>query len=328
MSENVAVAEPVKVQDNGVPASTTTTETAAASTAAKSSNVKSDASVLPESSDPAEILKQVEFYFSNENLPNDKFLYKLSLKNEGWVPIATICMFARMKRFRPVSAVVEALRGSKELLEVSEDGELVRRKIPLVEPKKEEKQDAFARSIYAKGFGEETATSQFDIEKFFETFGKFKQVRLRRDNDKKFKSSVFVEFASLEDAEKFLALDPKPKYNDVELLTMSKQAYVDMKAAEHGFTAHASGKNYRKFNAFKDDVHNNKKRRGGDNNNRNRNDNKRRRGPNDRNRERENKDKENKTTEDTQPSTDAAPSTEPATESAPAPAPVETAAEN
>lgn len=232
--------------------------------ATNKSNVVSDASVLPESQDPKEILKQVEFYFSDENLPHDKFLWRTSQKKDGWVPISTICQFARMRRFRPVSAVVEALRQSETLLEVSEDGEMVRRKAPLVEPKKEEKQNAFARSIYAKNFGEETKTSQFDIEKFFEQFGPLKQVRLRRTDDKKFKSSVFVEFANLEDAEKFLALDPKPKFSEElgELLTMSKQAYVDMKAAEHGFAANANGKRGgRKFNSFKEGASASNKRK-------------------------------------------------------------------
>lgn len=231
------------------------------------SNVISDASVLPESEDPKQILKQVEFYFSDENLPNDKFLWKTSQKKNGWVPISTICQFSRMRRFRPITAVVDALRQSETLLEVSEDGELVRRKVPLVEPKKEAKQDAFSRSVYAKGFGEETKTSQFDIEKFFEQYGAIKQVRLRRTDDRKFKSSVFVEFAKLDDAQKFLSLDPKPKFTEEtgELLTMSKQAYVDMKAAEHGFTANANGKrgSSRKFNAFKEGAANNNKRKGG-----------------------------------------------------------------
>lgn len=35
-------------------------------------------------------------------------------------------------------------------------------------------------------------------------------------------NSVFCEFSTADEAEKFLALDPKPKYGDNELLTMSK----------------------------------------------------------------------------------------------------------
>jgi len=263
----------------------------------KKSNVVSDASLLPESQDTQEILKQVEFYFSNENLPNDKFLWKTAQKNDGWVPISTIAMFSRMRRFRPVSVIVDALKESKELLEVSEDNELVRRKVPLVEPKKEEKQEAFIRTIYAKGFGEETPTSQFDIEKFFEQFGPVKQVRLRRSEDKKFKSSVFAEFAELEDAQKFLALDPKPKYDGQpeDLLTMSKQAYVEMKAEEYKFAANANGK-HRKFNAFRESQagNNSQKRKSNDNHRNHQQGDKRRRNnfKNNRNQEREKKDAE------------------------------------
>lgn len=228
-----------------------TAPVAATEEATKASNVVSDASKLPTSSIPEEILKQVEFYFSDQNLPNDRFLYTTAKSNDGWVPISTIACFSRMRRFQPFTAIVEALKQSKELLEVSEDNELVRRKIPLEEPKPEQKKNAFDRSIYAKGFGEETETTQFDLEKFFETFGAVKQVRLRRSDDKKFKGSVFVEFEKIEDADAFLALDPKPKYEEKELLAMSKKGYVDMKAAEHGFSNTAKGRKP-KFNAFKE----------------------------------------------------------------------------
>lgn len=113
---------------------------------------KFDPSVLPESSDAAEILKQVEFYFSDANLPRDKFLWTLTQsdpKNQGWVQISQIASFKRMQRFKPLEAIVEALRHSKELLEVSEDGTAVRRKIPLVKPTNEEFQELNNRIVYA-----------------------------------------------------------------------------------------------------------------------------------------------------------------------------------
>lgn len=210
------------------------------------SKVVSDPSKLPSSSDKAEILKQVEFYFSDENLPTDKFLWRLSQSNDGWVDIATIHSFKRMRRFQPEELVVEALKES-ELLEVSEGK--VRRRNAIVEPNQEEKKGAFQRTVYAKGFGAESETTQFDLEKFFEEFGKTRQVRLRRADDGQFKGSVFVEFAELESAEKFL--EAKPKFNGEELLLMSKQAYTEMKAAEHGFSSNANGSR-RRFNAFKE----------------------------------------------------------------------------
>lgn len=237
------------------------------------------------STDAGQILKQVEFYFSDQNLPKDKFLYKVTQQNNGWVPISTIASFSRMKKFRPVSAVVDALRQSKELLEVSEDGESVRRKLPLVEPKKEEIEAARARSIYAKGFPDESKGLQIELEKYFEGYAPVKEVRMRRTDDKKFKNSVFVEFSSVEDAKKFLEADPKPTYNGTELLTMSKNAYIEMKAAEHGFANNANGKRTKKFNAFRDQKKRNfDDRRGGRGG-----DNKRRKfdRPNNRNKEKE-----------------------------------------
>src|SRR5271156_6722036 len=92
---------------------------------------KFDPSVLPQSSDQAEIVKQVEFYFSDANLPRDKFLWNLTQadpKKQGWVPIRQIASFKRMQRFNPLENIVKALRTSEELLEVSEDGTFVRRK--------------------------------------------------------------------------------------------------------------------------------------------------------------------------------------------------------
>ena len=49
------------------------------------------------------VLKQVEFYFADANLPFDKFLFTLTRKDpEGWVPIDTIASFKRMKPMREV----------------------------------------------------------------------------------------------------------------------------------------------------------------------------------------------------------------------------------
>jgi len=205
-----------------------------------------DPSVLPQSSDPQEILAQVEFYFSDSNLPNDKFLWGLTQENDGWVPIATIASFKRMRRFQPVDAIPEALKQSENLLQVNEDGTKVRRKTPLV---RQVGSAAFDRSIYIKGFAEETTTMQIDLENFFKELGTVNQIRMRRDDDKKFKGSIFVEFGDVETAKKVLAMEEKPKWNDCELVYMSKKAYVDMKAAEYGGKFPERKK---KFNAFKE----------------------------------------------------------------------------
>lgn len=142
-----------------------------------------------------------------------------------------------MRRFQPFSAIVEALKESTVLTLVENDT-CVQRKIPLAkglenksmqEVEKVYEDEAMARSIYAKGFGEEKPSTQFDIEAFFSDYGLTNSVRLRRTNQKVFKGSVFVEFDSEITQKTFLALDPKPNWKGHSLEIKSKKQYCDDK---------------------------------------------------------------------------------------------------
>ena len=142
-----------------------------------------------------------------------------------------------MRHFQPLSAVVAALKESMAL-SVVEDDTAVQRKTPLpeglvgkpmVEIQKVHEDKSMARSIYAKGFGEEQPSTQFDIEAFFAQHGSTNSVRLRRAYDGSFKGSVFVEFDSEETQKAFLSLDPKPKWQSNELQIKSKKQYCDDK---------------------------------------------------------------------------------------------------
>jgi lupus La protein len=142
-----------------------------------------------------------------------------------------------MRHFQPFEAIVEAMREST-FLELCEDDTCVRRIDPLPssldngpDPNAIEifEDKAMPRSVYAKGFGEEKPSTQFDIENFFAEYGATNAVRLRRSEDKTFKGSVFVEFDSEETAKKFLELDPQPTYHGKDLQIMSKKEYCDKK---------------------------------------------------------------------------------------------------
>ncbi|XVE88370.1 hypothetical protein DITRI_Ditri19aG0064300 [Diplodiscus trichospermus] len=78
------------------------------------------------------IIKQVEYYFSDENLPTDKHMMSLIKKNkEGFVPISEISSFRKMKKLTgSFSSIVAALKESS-LLVVSSDGKKVKRRNPL-----------------------------------------------------------------------------------------------------------------------------------------------------------------------------------------------------
>ncbi|WVW87010.1 hypothetical protein I302_109066 [Kwoniella bestiolae CBS 10118] len=224
--------------------------------------------------------KQIYFYFSDSNLPVDKYFFSLTCCNtEGWVPLKTILTFKRMKEFQEIGQpfVVYALKkkiqeeGKDPLVVLSADGDNVRRKRPL-----EPNATAWTRSAYVKGFGEDDVegNKQEKIEKYFDQFGKINAVRMRRADLEekgpsgkgkgKFKGSVFVEFAYEQDMKSFLAKETIPKFTEdgEEMSKMSKDEYVKMKAKEKGIPdseIHRGGKtdakqrdSGRKFNAFKE----------------------------------------------------------------------------
>lgn len=182
---------------------------------------------------PADATLQVEFYFSDSNLPTDKFMWESTGGEENRpMPLKTIANFKRMRQFQPYSAIVAALRESDFLVvEGAEGEETVRRKTPYVSSTEAQKA-RLAASVYAKGFGDEEPSTQFDIEAFFSNYGHVKHVKLRRTAEELFKGSVFVEFASAEEADAFVKLDPKPTWKGHELIIMKKKDYLDEKTRQ------------------------------------------------------------------------------------------------
>lgn len=206
------------------------------------SNVKSRYDDQEATDDPAKIRKQVEFYFSDTNLRQDKFLFERvkGSKNEP-VDIKIIASFKRMQRFQPYTAIVNALKESTTLNVLNADkpnDEQVQRKEPLPEDLGTDHREVAAnyaqqsmhRSIYAKGFGEEDSGTQLKIEELFSMWG-VTAVRLRRLNDGHFKGSAFIEFPSEDEMQQFLELDEesKPKWEGKALQIMSKKAYCEKK---------------------------------------------------------------------------------------------------
>ncbi|KAG7441259.1 uncharacterized protein BT62DRAFT_956111 [Guyanagaster necrorhizus] len=199
-------------------------------------------------------VRQIEFYFADSNLPYDKFMWTLHAKDaEHWIPLNVVTSFKRMREYAHLLAKIpDALRAS-ELLEVDEAGKQVRRR---TEPK--EPVGQFERSIYAKGFGseDENPKLQSRLEDFFQFYGNTNEVRMRRDEAKKFKHSVFVEFTEMSGVEAFLNADPKPTWEGKDLVIMSKEDYCQMKVKEKGLTGKAAQFRKdlitrRKFDAFK-----------------------------------------------------------------------------
>ena len=166
----------------------------------------------------SKVRAQMEFYFSDSNLPRDKFLREtVEADPEGFVDISLLATFSRMRALlapfggphndETVAALVDLLRTSAELT-VSDDGKRVRR-TAAVRAREEIDKEVEARSVYASPFAM-TATID-EITAFFSQHATVRSVRLRRHiTSKDFKGSVFVELADAAACEKLVSAETAP----------------------------------------------------------------------------------------------------------------------
>lgn len=195
------------------------------------------------------IQKQVEFYFSDANLPKDKFMLEQISKNqEGFVAMELLSSFGRMKTLigdcegdDAIQLIKEAVKDSKVcVVGCDEDSKMIRRIEALPEGR-----DAIALSLYMKGFPLDSTLES--LEAFFAKITKngVAAIRMRRvlsKEDKPFKGSLFVEFHSEEECKEVLESSKKEalKCGETELLVMTKMEYFEGKDKKSGSSGSAS----------------------------------------------------------------------------------------
>lgn len=188
-----------------------------------------------------DIIKQMEYYFSESNLRRDKFLVQKIKENEdGWVELSVMLTFNRLKAMtEDTNVIVTALDKSPHgIVQISEDKLKVRRHPdnPLPEFNEERRKELQLRTAYAKGF---PLDSKIDvvIEYFNSNFPNVEQVQMRKyfdkDNTKKylFKGSVFATFTKKEYAEEFVS-KPDLKYEEKPLIRYMQTKYFEVKKQE------------------------------------------------------------------------------------------------
>ncbi|KAJ0181598.1 hypothetical protein K1T71_002320 [Dendrolimus kikuchii] len=200
---------------------------------------ESDENAEEETELDSSVIRQVEYYFSDSNLPRDKFLKEQIKLDDGWVPIEILTKFHRLARLSmDIEVIANALNKSTSgLLEVSEDKKKVRRnpEVPLPEFNEERRKELSKRTIYAKGFTKNASLDE--ILKFFKQFDEVENIVMRKyqeRNTKKriFKGSVFATFKTREQAEKFI--DTKGhKFEEAELLVLWQEDYIKQKQEEY-----------------------------------------------------------------------------------------------
>ncbi|KAK1320100.1 hypothetical protein QJS10_CPA03g00625 [Acorus calamus] len=170
------------------------------------------------------IVRQVEYYFSNENLPTDKFLLKFVKKNKGFVPIEVIASFRKMKKLGQDSSQIEiALRTSSQLI-ISSDKKSVKRLKPLSDS---DISNAEFRTVLVENLPDDH--SRDNLQRMFGDVGNIKDISiLQKGSEKKFiisnKLHALIEYETVEEAENAVATlhDEKNWRSGMQVKLLSK----------------------------------------------------------------------------------------------------------
>lgn len=182
------------------------------------------------------IIKQMEYYFGDVNLPRDRYLQEqIKLDNDGWIALAVFTRFNRLKALTTNHNIIhKALRKAESgLISISKDGVFVRRNpdMPVPENSDEWRDDFNARTAYVKGF-----PMKISLDKLIAFFakldvGEVDTVFMRRNPNRDFKGSVYVTFHTNEGMDKFMNLH-EVKHEDAVLDRKSKMDYFKEKEEE------------------------------------------------------------------------------------------------
>lgn len=187
------------------------------------------------------IIRQIEYYFGDRNMPRDKFLQQAANSGQdGYVPIATLLTFNRLKALSSNEQLIAAAvkKSGSSIVQLNDEGTGIRRHPDKPLP------DIFSpdlrkfiksKTVYVKGFPLDSTLD--NLQSFFVGFGKIEHLQMRRkgaDEGRQFKGSVFVEFTGQDAADAFLALK-SVKFGEVELMKESKENYFQKKNEEKKF---------------------------------------------------------------------------------------------
>jgi len=174
------------------------------------------------------IKQQIEYYFSNQNLPNDKFLKKLvemDSANQGYVPLEVICNFNKIKQLTNDLAIVRKAIQSSTMVAISADGHSLRRssELPSIEHESDKK------TIYVSKIPKECDKEA--LRTVFSDFGKVMRIDLPTDKKSgDHKGIAFIEFNTEEEFHQALRSTDKHKFAVRPFKPKSKKESQDDKA--------------------------------------------------------------------------------------------------
>lgn len=145
------------------------------------------------------LLDQLEFYFCDLNIHQDKFLKGIIETNDGHVPIDTILKFVKIEEMGVTKEDIIRSVEKSNMIEITQNNSSIKRKTRI--PSDDE---INTRSLFVKNFPKDVKRNEV-----FECVGKFGKIEAVRMNFNKssrgpmFNGTCFIEFVSVEDMEKF-----------------------------------------------------------------------------------------------------------------------------
>uniref|UniRef100_A0AC35FHZ7 Uncharacterized protein n=1 Tax=Panagrolaimus sp. PS1159 TaxID=55785 RepID=A0AC35FHZ7_9BILA len=165
------------------------------------------------------IVKQVNHYFSNENLSHDRFFQREMKKDNGWVTIDFLLGCNALQRITQNKAIIAAALKDSDLVDVSDDGEKIRRKpeIPLPDNMPQYWQDLKKRTVFVKGFP--LTTSNDEIMEFLKSYGEIADLITQKKKwSRKFCGSAFVTFKDEATAQNFINNPDTTRFRQTQLV--------------------------------------------------------------------------------------------------------------
>lgn len=178
------------------------------------------------------VLKQIEYYFSDENLIRGKYLNQLIKKSgDGWIHLNVLVSFKRLARLTTDVKLIGKLlcQSNSKVIELSKDKQRVRRIYNKQPPKKnhENVSEMISRSAYIEGFSKD-----LDIDFLVNFFSQSTNLIIRKYYDKtsgtyKSKGSAFITFATIAKCNEFLS--QKIMLNGEQLTVMHQEEFIKNK---------------------------------------------------------------------------------------------------
>lgn len=168
--------------------------------------------------------RQLEFYLSESNLRQDKFLQQ-SMDEHGFVPVRVFLSFNRLKALKATERMILDEADKSAVIKVDRARSCI---APEALPVLGEDDEADARTIYIDSF---SATDDHDsLRRTFSEFGKVNLVSLPRfSQSKKFKGFGFVEFSEQAAVERAISASTSTEASLNGIRAMSKARWLEMK---------------------------------------------------------------------------------------------------